>query len=136
MAHRGENQWTRPGSFVLWPAVCQSNPRNISNIKMEKGTTDSKGMDHGLETEVDLLASNDLGDIRRVIGLEDGDLDALVLEVSLLLGEVKGGVVGRSMPSNSYFSSSDTTQQQGNASIDHARRQRDTVAIVLEPTSW
>lgn len=63
-------------------------------------------MDHGLEAEVDPLASNDLGDIRRVIGLEDGDLDALVLEVSLLLGEIQGGVVGRSMPSNSYFSSS------------------------------
>lgn len=55
---------------------------------MEKGPTDSKSMDHGLEAEVDLLASNDLGDIRRVIGLEDSNLDTLVLEVSLLLGEV------------------------------------------------
>lgn len=71
-------------------------------------------MDHGFEAEVDFAGSDDFGDILLgsvirdgvegrisyawVIGLEDGDFDALVFEVALALGEVERGVVRGGMP--------------------------------------
>jgi len=44
-------------------------------------------VNHGLEAHVDFAASDDLGDIGRVIGLKDGNLDALFLEVALGLSD-------------------------------------------------
>lgn len=55
-------------------------------------------MDHGLETHVDLAASNDLSDIRRVVGLKQSNLEALFIEETLGLSQIQGGVVRRSVP--------------------------------------
>ena len=55
-------------------------------------------MDHSLEAHVDLSATNDLGDIGGVVGLEQSDLEAFILEVASGLGEVEGGVVRGSVP--------------------------------------
>jgi hypothetical protein len=60
--------------------------------------TYSQGVDHSLEAHVDLAAADDLGDIGGVIGLEESDLEALILEVAAGLGEVQGGVVGGGVP--------------------------------------
>ncbi len=45
-------------------------------------------MNHGLKAHVDFAATDDLGDIGRVIGLKDGNLDALLFEVALGLSDV------------------------------------------------
>lgn len=55
-------------------------------------------MDHSLEAHVDLSATNDLGDIGGVVGLKESNLEALILEVTLGLSEVQGGMVRRSVP--------------------------------------
>ena len=55
-------------------------------------------MDHGLEAHVDLAATNDLSDIGGVIGLQQSDLQAFFLEVTLALSEVQGSVVRRRVP--------------------------------------
>ena len=55
-------------------------------------------MNHGLEPHVDFSGANDFGDIRRIIGLKESDLDAFVGEVSQLLGQVDGGMVWRCVP--------------------------------------
>lgn len=55
-------------------------------------------MDHGLEAHVDLAASDDLGDVGWVIGLEESDLETFILEVASGLGEVEGGVVRGGVP--------------------------------------
>lgn len=55
-------------------------------------------MDHGLEAHVDFAASNDLGHIGGVIGLQQGNLEAFVLEVATGLSEVEGGVVRGGVP--------------------------------------
>ena len=55
-------------------------------------------MDHGFEAHVDLATTDDFGNIGRVVRLQDGNLDALLLEVTLGLGNVKGCMVWRSMP--------------------------------------
>jgi hypothetical protein len=85
---------------------------------MELNSTYSKRVDHGFVAKVYLLGSDDLGYIlevdevsllagmqdlnldayTRVVRLQDGDFDALVLEVALGLGEVERSVVWRSVP--------------------------------------
>ena len=71
-------------------------------------------MDHGLETEVDLAATNDLGDILPIIRLghlprhstaytgivwlKQSNLDSLFFEISLGLSQVQRGVVGGGVP--------------------------------------
>lgn len=55
-------------------------------------------MNHGLEAHVDLAASDDLGDVGGVIGLEESDLETFILEVASGLGEVEGGVVRGRVP--------------------------------------
>ena len=55
-------------------------------------------MNHGLETHVDLAAANDLGDIRRVIRLQQGHLEAFILEVAAGLGEIEGRMVRGGVP--------------------------------------
>ena len=62
--------------------------------------TYSKGMDHRLEAHVDLAASDNLGHVGRVIGLQERNLQALILEVSPRLSEIQGGMVGGSVPSH------------------------------------
>lgn len=74
-------------------------------------------MDHSLESEVDLLGADDLGDIlffirtgthgssecstpyARIIGLKKSDFDALVLEETLGLSQIQWGMVWRGVPS-------------------------------------
>lgn len=56
-------------------------------------------MNHSLEAHVDLPAADDLGDIGGVIGLQESDLQVLVLEVAAGLGEVQRGVVRGGVPS-------------------------------------
>lgn len=55
-------------------------------------------MDHSLEAHVDLAAADDLCHVGRVIGLQQGDLDAFFIEEALGLREVQGGVVRRRVP--------------------------------------
>lgn len=55
-------------------------------------------MDHGFEAHVDLAAANDLGHIRGVIGFEQSDFQAFVLEIAFTLGEVDRSMVRSSMP--------------------------------------
>jgi hypothetical protein len=55
-------------------------------------------MNHSLESEVNLASTNDLGDITRVIGFKQSNLDSLFLEISFGLGQVKRGMVRRSVP--------------------------------------
>jgi hypothetical protein len=55
-------------------------------------------VDHSLEAHVDLAAADDLGDIRGVIGLEESDLEAFILEVAAGLGEVQRGMVRGGVP--------------------------------------
>lgn len=61
-------------------------------------TTNSQGVDHGFEAQVDLTGANDLSDIRGIIGLEERNFDSFVLEIALRLGEVERSVVWRRMP--------------------------------------
>jgi len=55
-------------------------------------------VNHGLEAHVDLAAADDLSHVGGVIGLEEGNLDAFILEVATGLGEVQGGVVRGRVP--------------------------------------
>jgi len=70
-------------------------------------------VDHGFETKIDLLGADDLGNVLNselngmsrdrksyawVVGLENSDFDALVLEVALTLSEVEWCVVRRGVP--------------------------------------
>jgi hypothetical protein len=72
-------------------------------------------VDHGFEAEIDFARADDLGDIlgrsqfssgqrkgggkyAGVVGLEERDFDAFVLEVALALGKVKRGMVRGSVP--------------------------------------
>lgn len=55
-------------------------------------------MDHGLETHVDLAASNDLSDIGRVVGLKQSHLEAFFVEETLGLSQIQRGVVRRCVP--------------------------------------
>lgn len=65
--------------------------------------THRQGVDHGLETHVDLAAADDLGHIGRVVGLEQSHLQAFILEVAPRLGEVEGGVVRSRVPGKSHL---------------------------------
>jgi hypothetical protein len=53
---------------------------------------------HSFSTHVNLPAPDQLGNVGRVVRLEDGDLDSLVGEVTLGLGEEDGDVVGGGVP--------------------------------------
>ena len=55
-------------------------------------------MDHGLEAHVDFAAANDLGHIGRIVRLQDGNFDALFLEVAPGLSDIERGMVWRSVP--------------------------------------
>ena len=55
-------------------------------------------MDHSLEAHVHLSTADDLGDIGRVIGLQEGNLETFFLEKALALGKVQGGVVRGRVP--------------------------------------
>jgi len=55
-------------------------------------------VNHGLEAHIDLATTNDLSDIGRVIGLQQGNLEAFVLEVATRLSEVQRGVVRGGVP--------------------------------------
>ena len=68
----------------------------------ERGTQPySQGMNHGFKAHVHLPATDDFSHIGRVVGLQDGDFNALVCEVALCLREVERGVVGRCVPCSS-----------------------------------
>jgi hypothetical protein len=62
------------------------------------GLTYRQGMDHGLEAHVDFTATDDLGHIGGVIGLQQGNLESFILEVTTGLSEVEGGVVRGGVP--------------------------------------
>jgi hypothetical protein len=55
-------------------------------------------MNHGFESQVNLPSSDDLRDIARVVRLQKSNLDPLVLEESLGLGQVQRGVIRRGVP--------------------------------------
>jgi hypothetical protein len=77
----------------------------------------SEGVDHGFEAEIDFAGPDDLSHILQkistlddrklkevahtwIVRLQDCNLYALIFEVSLTLGKVQRGVVGRSMPTS------------------------------------
>lgn len=60
--------------------------------------THRQGVDHSLETHVDLSATDDLGHIGGVIGLKQSHLQTFILEVTSALGEVEWGVVRGCVP--------------------------------------
>lgn len=62
--------------------------------------TNRQGVNHGLETHVDLATADDLGDIGGIVRLQESNLQALILEVTTSLGEVKGGVVRGGVPAS------------------------------------
>jgi hypothetical protein len=66
--------------------------------------THGKSVNHGLEAEVDFSTADNLGDITGVVGLEESHLDVLVLEVTLGLSEVQGGMVGGRVPRQTSIS--------------------------------
>lgn len=55
-------------------------------------------MNHGLVAHVDLATADDLSDIGGVIGLEQSNLEAFFLEVTLGVSQIQGGVVWRRVP--------------------------------------
>jgi len=79
-------------------------------------STYSEGVDHGLESKVDLASADDFGDILKdlsaytwrmpkggetyagIIRFQQGNLDALILEISFGLCQVQRSVVRRSVP--------------------------------------
>lgn len=93
--------------------------------------TYSQGVDHGLEAKVDLSAADDLGHVRRVVGLEDGDFDALILEVALGLGKVKGGVVWRRMPVDTRSQMAAALEERAVSSYQLVRKVILSVAMVI-----
>lgn len=60
-------------------------------------------MNHRLETHIHFPTANYFSHVRRIIGLENGDFDALFLEVALGLSKVKRSMVWRRLPSRFYF---------------------------------
>lgn len=60
--------------------------------------THRQGVDHSLETHVDLAAADDLGYIGGVVRLEQSHLETFIFEVASGLGEVQGGVVRGRVP--------------------------------------
>lgn len=58
----------------------------------------SQGVDHGLETQVNLARTNELSHVRGIVGLHDGNLESLFLEESLGVGEVNRGMVRGGTP--------------------------------------
>jgi hypothetical protein len=55
-------------------------------------------VNHGFETQINLAGAYDLGDIARVIWLQESNLDPLILEETLGLSQVKRGVIRRGVP--------------------------------------
>jgi hypothetical protein len=55
-------------------------------------------MDHGFQSHVHFTAANDLSHVRRVIGLQQGNVDAFILEITLGLGKVDRGMVRGCVP--------------------------------------
>ena len=68
------------------------------SLKASIGTTHRQSVDHGFETHVDFAATDDLGHVRRVIGLQQGHLEAFILEVASGLSEIEGSVVRGRVP--------------------------------------
>lgn len=81
-------------------ALAYRGHQSCSGLKCKERTTHRQGVDHGLEAHVDLSATDDLGNIGGVIGLEQSHLQTFILEVASALGEVEGGVVRGCVPAN------------------------------------
>lgn len=89
-------EWTGKLRALAWA----SQLAVIQPSRGEGRSTYSQGVDHGLEAHVDLSAADDLGHIGRVVGLQESDLEVLVLEVTLGLSEVQRGMVRGRVPSH------------------------------------
>jgi hypothetical protein len=55
-------------------------------------------MNHGLEPKIDLVRSNDLRHVTRVIRLQQSNLNAFILEETLGLSKVQRSVIRRGVP--------------------------------------
>lgn len=66
--------------------------------RKKSGRTHSQGMDHSFEAHIDLAATDNFSNIRWVVGLQESNLQALILEITLGLGQVQRGVVRRRVP--------------------------------------
>ena len=69
-------------------------------------------MNHGFESQVNLPSSDDLRDIARVVRLQKSNLDPLVLEESLGLGQVQRSVIRRGVPFHQSVSLRSATQSK------------------------
>ena len=100
MAHPGEIQWKWRGSCELSPRLWVSDYFILSRgwSWNDREDTNRQSVDHGLESHVDLTATDDLSDIGRVVRLQQGNLEAFILEVATRLSEVQRGVVRGGVP--------------------------------------
>lgn len=60
--------------------------------------TYGQSVDHGLEAHIDFAATDDLGHIGGIVGLEKSHLQTLIGEVALGLGQIQRGMVRGSVP--------------------------------------
>ena len=65
---------------------------------MHQWITHSQSVNHGLEAHVHFPTSDDLGYIGGIVGLQKGNLQALILKISPSLSQVQGGMVRGRMP--------------------------------------
>ena len=72
--------------------------KGAETLHVDSAIFGGKDVDHGLESHVDGSGAYDFGDIRWVCGLEDGNIDTLFKEPSLLLRYEERGVVGVGIP--------------------------------------
>jgi hypothetical protein len=86
------------GSCGLWPGWGLARALSSRSCSFYGVDTYGQCVNHSLEAHVDLAAADDLGHIGGVIGLQESDFEALVLEVAAGLGEVQRSVVRGGVP--------------------------------------
>jgi hypothetical protein len=89
--------------------------------------TYGQSVNHGFESQVNLAGANDLCDIARVIRLQKSNLDSLVLEESLGLGQVQRSVIRRGVPFHQNVSLRSATHAKNEWAAQPVRQEGDLV---------
>lgn len=87
-----------PGTFKVNYTSEGLVQQRSNRLDWEPTGLTSDGMDHGLSTHVHLTRTNDLGDVRRIIRLQQGYLDPFSSKESLRLSQKDGSMVRRGVP--------------------------------------